>query len=370
MKARKKHALPQGKGKRAEPASERAHFTMPRTMEFFSKNELTAQIGHDFPVWPVATVREGIDNSLDACEKAGTPPVIQVVVEPNSLTIEDNGPGLPQTVLERSLDYAVRISDKAHYVSPSRGQQGYGLKGIWAAPFVADGNAGQVEVVAGGKYHRIDITLDRIGQAPKLCHTFSPTDVKTGTRIKVTWPNVASYLDGDKGHDFYNADYLLSAYATFNPHVTFTLSGESDIAYPATQLDWQKWRPSRPTSPHWYTPERLGGLIAAHIAEERAGAKPMTIREFVAKFYGLAGSAKQKKVAAAAGLSNALLNDLIKGDDVDPEAVRRLLSAMRTASRPVKPRALGVLGEAHLAHNLEVEWGCALIASATKPRPV
>ena len=41
-----------------------------------------------------------------------------------------------ETTLERSLDYLVRVSDKAHYVSPSRGQLGNALKCVWAAPYV------------------------------------------------------------------------------------------------------------------------------------------------------------------------------------------------------------------------------------------
>ena len=52
------------------------HHVTDRAMEFFTEKELTAQIGHDRGSWPIATAREGIDNGLDACEAAGTPPVI------------------------------------------------------------------------------------------------------------------------------------------------------------------------------------------------------------------------------------------------------------------------------------------------------
>ena len=39
----------------------------------------------------------------------------------------DFGTGLPVATLERSLDYGVRVSDKAFYVSPTRGQLGLTL---------------------------------------------------------------------------------------------------------------------------------------------------------------------------------------------------------------------------------------------------
>ena len=40
----------------------------------------------------------------------------------DAVQVADN-PGLPIAVLDRSLDYLVRISDKAHSVSPSRCQR-------------------------------------------------------------------------------------------------------------------------------------------------------------------------------------------------------------------------------------------------------
>jgi hypothetical protein len=125
-----------------------------------------------------------------------------------------------------------------------------------------------------------------------------------------------------------------------------------------TSPGWKKWLPSWPTDPHWYTPQRLRDLVAAYVARERGGARPKTVKEFLGEFHGLRGSAKQATVAAAAGLSRARLGDLVAGDDIDMGAVVRLLDAMRAVVRPVKPRALGVIGEPHLAGRLAAEWGC------------
>ncbi len=95
---------------------------------------------------PVSVVRELVDNALDACETAGIAPEIVVTVEQDAVSVRDNGPGLPERTLARSLDYLVRVSDKAHYVSPTRGQLGNALKCLWAAPYVADGETGDIEV--------------------------------------------------------------------------------------------------------------------------------------------------------------------------------------------------------------------------------
>ncbi len=107
---------------------DRQLFTTNRTLEFFTEKELQMQIGHGRPLWPIALIKELIDNALDACEQAGIPPEIEITVEPDAVTVRDNGPGLPESTLRRSLDYLVRVSDKSYYVSPSRGQLGNALK--------------------------------------------------------------------------------------------------------------------------------------------------------------------------------------------------------------------------------------------------
>jgi hypothetical protein len=97
---------------------ERRTFATSRSLEFFSEKELSMQIGHPLLVWPVALVKEADDNSLDACENAGIPPCIEIVVEPDAVSLRDNGSGIPAGTLKRSLDYTVRVSDKSYYVSP------------------------------------------------------------------------------------------------------------------------------------------------------------------------------------------------------------------------------------------------------------
>lgn len=341
---------------------QRTTFETSRLLEFFSEKELQMQIGFARGHWPMALLKELIDNALDACETAGVFPDIEVTVEPDAVSVRDNGPGLPAATLERSLDYTVRVSDKAYYVSPTRGQLGNALKCLWAAPYVACGEQGAVEVTTGGLTHRIAVRLDRIAQHPALQHLTSLDGfVKTGTLIKVTWPGIAGCLNPAEDSGFYNTlGGLIQSYGAFNPQATLThhVAG-LPRAFPRTSHDWQKWLPGQPTSPHWYTVERLRGLVAAYLAEERRGGRAFTVRAFVEQFHGLSGSVKPKRVTEAAGLSRAYLHDLVADNDVALEPVTTLLAAMQAESRPVKPAALGVLGEAHvrsfLTTNADVE---------------
>ena len=327
-------------------------------MEFFSEKELAMQIGHDVKSWPAALVKELIDNALDAAESAGVAPQITVTLEDDAVSITDNGVGLPAATLERSLDYSVRVSDKNHYVSPTRGQLGNALKCVWAAPFVATGEAGRVEVVAGERRHVIAVTVDRIAQRPELRHeiaTVGSADVRTGTSLRVEWPGIACYLGGPDAVP--SIGTLLTDFAAFNPHASFTwqeAAGAGSVV--ATTAGWRKWSPMDPTSPHWYTAERLRELIAAYLTQEReSGVRARTVREFIAEFRGLSGTAKQKAVAAAASLTGASLLDLVDGSGVSLERVAALLDAMQSASRDVKPAALGVVGSDHLTRHLADE---------------
>jgi DNA topoisomerase VI subunit B len=149
---------------------DRTTFQMSRVLEFFSEKELQMQIGFPMHAWPIALIKELIDNALDACETAGILPDIEVTTDLDTLSVQDNGPGLPASTIESSLDYLVRVSDKAHYASPSRGQLGNALKCVWAAPYVARGEQGAVEVITGGLQHRISVTLDRLAEQPILHH--------------------------------------------------------------------------------------------------------------------------------------------------------------------------------------------------------
>jgi DNA topoisomerase VI subunit B len=336
----------------------RTPFTTSRQLEFFTEQELAMQIGHDRPLWAAAVLKELIDNGLDACENSADRPHIEVIVEEDEFSVKDNGPGLPVETLKRSLDYNVRISDKVNYVSPTRGRLGNALKCLWAAPFVVDGRHGRVEVAARKTLHRVDVTLDAIGQAPKIDRTEEKSIVKTGTFFRVHWPEAASYLDPQKNPDLYNANQLLRGYATFNPHASFHLqTGGETLDLAATDRRWNKWRPDCPTSPHWYTPAAFQGLIAAYLAEERRGGPTRTVREFVAEFDGLTGSVKQKSVLAQAKLSGARLSDLSDGDEIDSTATGRLLRVMQEHTRPVLPSRLGMVGEKHLGACLERYFG-------------
>lgn len=177
----------------ALPVHQRTVFSTPRVLEFFTDKELAMQLGVGRHQWALALVKELLDNALDACETVPVAPEITVTLRQDTLSVADNGPGLPYDVLTSSLDYLQRISDKAFYVSPTRGQLGNALKAAWAAPFVVSGTEGRIDVQTATYAVTVRITLDRIAQQPVVAvEPFADGVVQNGTSVTLHWPDIAS----------------------------------------------------------------------------------------------------------------------------------------------------------------------------------
>src|SRR5262249_2120538 len=146
------------------PRLDRVTFQTSREMDFFSERELVTQTGHGREEWPLVIVKELIDNALDACEEAGVAPIIGVTADPCGITISDNGPGLPEATLRGALDFTIRVSNRAAYMSPCPGAQGNALKTLLPMPHVLDPEQGKFIVTAYGKCHEITCRADPISQ--------------------------------------------------------------------------------------------------------------------------------------------------------------------------------------------------------------
>lgn len=347
--------------------AERTAFSTSRELDFLSEDELRKQCGYPPCDWPLVVVKELVDNALDACEEQGIPPEIVVTIDDESITVADNGSGIPSEVVERVLDFKIKVSSREAYVAPDRGAQGNALKTIIAMPFVLDGEEGRVEIVGGGMCSEIRFCVDRIAQCPAAETTRS---TKNGSEIRVFWPLGTSSEDDEDWHGFTSWEeaalddhrddlrQLVEDFAFLNPHATLSIDlfGEQ-TRFEAMNPAWAKWVPSSPTSPHWYAPKNLERLLGAYITHDRRnGHAERTVREFVSQFRGLTATAKQRSLLAETGLSRAPLAELLveDGHDFDHERVAALLAAMKQHSQPVSPRPLGAIGYTHLKTRFEM----------------
>jgi hypothetical protein len=171
---------------------ERETFKTSRLLDFCSERELTKQIGHGVDQWPLVILKELLDNALDACEEAGVAPVIRIEVADGAIIITDNGPGIAAETVAGVLDFAVRVSSREAYVSPTRGAQGNALKTIVAMAFALDGAKGETVIESQGVAHQIRFRVDHVRNEPKIDHVCEGSKVQNGTWITVRWPVLTS----------------------------------------------------------------------------------------------------------------------------------------------------------------------------------
>jgi hypothetical protein len=282
------------------PTLRRTTFRTSRLMDFCSRKELVAQTGHQVDDWPLVAIKELVDNALDACEDARVAPQVDVVVDDIGITVADNGPGIPASTIDGVLDFGSRVSSREAYVAPDRGRQGNALKTIVVMPFVLDGAQGRVDIESHGVRHELVLRVDGIRQTPVIDHVKAKSAVKSGTLVRMRWPDSPSSLLRGAELRFLQ---IARDYAFLNPHLQLTVDwhGERWTCL-RTAPAWEKWTPSDPTLPHWYRPEDAERLVAANVTNAIDNGRPARpVREFVAEFRGLSGSAKQKAVLEGRG---------------------------------------------------------------------
>src|SRR5512144_1761579 len=98
--------------------------------EFFAKNRHLLGFDNKRKAL-LMTVKEAVDNSLDACEEAGHLPEIHVTItqvaeERFRVRVQDNGPGIVKQQIPNVFGKLL-YGSKFHRLKMSRGQQGIGI---------------------------------------------------------------------------------------------------------------------------------------------------------------------------------------------------------------------------------------------------
>jgi hypothetical protein len=216
---------------------------------------------------------------------------------------------------------------------------------------------GMTIIETRGIEHRIEFRVDHINNQPRIGHTTAPSSIRTGTKITVKWPTGLELLaEVEAGFK-----QLAGSYVWFNPHLTLrgVWNGDLFVDVTATNPNWEKWRPRNPTSPHWYDEARLQRYLAAHVARDRDIGRHRTVREFIAEFRGLSGTAVQRKILEEIGCSHQSLAQFFGVDQVNRSGIAKLLASMRKYSKPVAPKHLGVIGPEHFKQRLLAVGGNA-----------
>jgi DNA topoisomerase VI subunit B len=189
--------------------------------EFFAKNRHL--LGFDNPSKALlTTVKEGVDNSLDACEEAGILPDVRVEISQISETrfriaIQDNGPGILRKQVPKIFG-SLLYGSKFHRLKQSRGQQGIGISAAGMYGLLTTGKPIAITTRTGAKSdaHYFELVIDTKKNEPKVkCDEVVKWDVEHGTRVEIELEG--AYRGGQHSVDAYIRQISLA-----NPHAEIT----------------------------------------------------------------------------------------------------------------------------------------------------
>jgi DNA topoisomerase-6 subunit B len=236
-------ALPKPQPKPTRRSSARAMAKGQRAIsisEFFTKNRHL--LGFDNPSKALlTTVREAVDNALDAAEEAGIMPHIEVTIsslkgysDRYRVTVLDLGPGIIKRQIGKIFGKLL-YGSKFHRLKQSRGQQGIGIS---AAGMYAQITTGRdIEIISKtGKRrpaHRLVLRIDtRLNEPKYRIEEELEWEHDHGTQVSMDL--VATYKSGRHGV----AEFLRQT-ALANPHAHIELQppkGER-VIYPRTVFE-------------------------------------------------------------------------------------------------------------------------------------
>jgi DNA topoisomerase-6 subunit B len=168
----------------------------------------------------LTTIKEAVDNSLDACEEAGILPEISVEIidmenDRFRVIIEDNGPGIVKKQIP-SIFAKLLYGSKFHSLKQSRGQQGIGISASVMYGQLTTGRPARIISKIGEHEpaHYYELRIDTGKNKPEIVsEQIKEWSKDHGTKIEID-------LEGTYQRGNQSVDEYLKETAVVNPHVT------------------------------------------------------------------------------------------------------------------------------------------------------
>lgn len=321
------------------------------TAEYFAKN--LQQVGFSSLTKAVlTTLKEAVDNSLDACEDAGILPEISVTIEKAGagslkgadqirIRIEDNGPGLDMETLPKVFGEYL-ASSKFGRGRCTRGQQGIGISA--ATTWAQLTNATGARVISKTKAMRqavgclIEVDIKNNKGVVKQKESLN-WDRPSGLSVEFLIDGRVQ-LNGEAGLLNY-----LSGTTLVNPHLTlhYKLPDAEKVTIERVTNDC----PIIPeaTEPHPHT-MKLGEFIAHSHLFGRT-----TVANWLKKGFSRANEGTLKDIQKA-GAKAAIFNKSV--DSLSDEEFKQLFSAIQnTQLMAPSTRSVFIIGEETLGKSIK-----------------
>ena len=325
--------------------------------EFFTKNRHL--LGFDNPRKALlTTVKEAVDNALDACEEMKVLPEIKVFIEETSqerykVTIEDNGPGIVKAQIP-NIFAKLLYGSKFHHLKMSRGQQGIGISAAALYGQLTTGKPIRIISKIGehAKAHYYELHLNTKTNEPEITkYEEREWDGKEhGTKVQIELEG--KYFEGKS-----SIEEFLQLTAISNPHAQIIFKNPSGqvIEYPRASDDLPK--EPKEIKPHPYGIE-LGILI-----KMLNDTKSHTLSSFLQDDFSRVSLGVAKEICEKSGLETNT-----KPKNITREEADKIFQTIKTVKIMAPPTdCLSPIGEERLLKGLKKEINAEFYTAVTRP---
>jgi len=264
--------------------------------EFFAKNRHLLGFDNKRKAL-LTTIKEAVDNSLDACEEAGILPEVHVRIRQSDterylVTVRDNGPGIVKDQIPNIFGKLL-YGSKFHRLKMSRGQQGIGISAAGMYGLLTTGKSIRITSRTGSRRdaHYYEVQINTKTNAPQIVKDKTVTvEWAHGTEVSIEL--VAVYQKGRASVDEY-----IELTAIANPHANFEYIDPAGqiVTYPRGTEALPE--PTTAIKPHPYGIE-LGVLIK--MLKDTRG---KTLAQFLSSEFSRVSTAGASAICKRAGLS-------------------------------------------------------------------
>jgi DNA topoisomerase VI subunit B len=327
--------------------------------EFFLKNRHL--LGFDNAKKALlTTIKEAVDNSLDACEDAKILP--EVLVEVRQLQedrfvviVEDNGPGIVRDQVPKIFGKLL-YGSKFHAMKQSRGQQGIGISAAGMYGQLTTGISTKVtsRISAKKPAHYFEIHLDTTRNVPTIVKD-EVTDWKQphGTRVEIE-------LEGKYQKGRHSVEDYIRQTALSNPHVTLHY-----ISPQGEKEDYLAASKKLPVAPREIKPHPHGvelGILMKMLKSTTC----KKVKAFLSADFARVSSRVASEILKSAGLDeNARPKDIAHGE---ADKLYRAINATKLMKPPTD--CLSPIGEDALLAGIKKNVEADFYTAVTRPPSV
>ena len=325
--------------------------------EFFEKNRHL--LGYENPNKSLLTVvKEGIDNSLDACEEAGILPKIfvslkQIGVDRFKVVIEDNGPGIVESKVPVAFAKFL-VGSKFHRLRQSRGIQGIGIHGAVLYSQLTTGKAVKVTSSTGKKIHSFELMIDVVKNEPKIISHAVHRNPEKWHGIKLEMEVEGRYTEKKQSI----LEYLRET-AIANPFAEIIFDG------PNGKIKFERTVRELPKKPKEIKPHPYGVEVGI-LTRMLATTKTKNLIAFMTHDFSRVGRRSAKNICRL-----AKIDPNRKPNTLDHEEIIRLHKAMQMVKLVSPPtNCLSPLGEHLIIEGLKKETKAEYFVASARPPAV